>query len=181
MAIAAVEDAIIAACIAALNGKARDAESLPGGWTLDMLQRSLQIAPCVYVAYQGSTPGQDFYKHKGRFTVYTVSKGSTEPQRRRGNSRVMGAYDMLERLLPALSILAVPDIGQLKVTGVENLFRDAMFELGGTVYGIQCELPNMPFDPPDISSLQDFVTWHAEHQVGGADTPNPVDEFTVKE
>ncbi len=181
MHIAAVEDAIIAACNTALDGRARQAESLPGGWSLDMLKSALQFAPSVFVAYQGSDIGSDFYRHNGRFTVYVVSKGADELRRRRGNTRIMGAYDMLDRLVPALAVLTIPNIGKLSLASIDNLFRDAMFDLGGTVYGIQCKVRSMSFAAPDEDTLNDFVTWHAEHEVGDADTPNAIDEFIVQE
>lgn len=174
------EDAIIAHCKNALGDKVKTVESLPGGWTLDMLNRALQMAPCVFVAYQGSDEGADEFKHKGRFTIYTVSKGATEPQRRRGNSRIMGAYDMVDILLGQIAILTVPDAGKVNWTSVDNLFRDAMFEMGGTVYGIQLTVANMPLSIIDKDELNDFLSVAAEHQVGDADTPNPTDEYSVR-
>ncbi len=164
--IATVEDALLAEIGAALGNTVRKTGSLPGGWTLDALQRALQFAPGAYVAFQGANPGSGAGYLNGRFTVYVVSKGASEADRRRGNARVMGAYDMLERLLPRLAVLRVPDIGSLKVAGVDNLFRDAMFELGGTVYGINLGLPNMPFDyQADTTSLDDFITFDAIYDI----------------
>lgn len=180
MKILAIENALISLCQDTLKDKVREVASLPGGWSLDMLNRSLQKAPCVYVAYQGSALGKDETSHNARFTVYTVSKGADEEQRRRGNPRIMGAYDMLSALVPKLNNQVVKDIGRLKMASIDNLFRDALFDIGGTVYGIQLTLNAAPFDEFDIGSLNDFLTVHAEHQVGGNDTPNAADIINVR-
>jgi phage gp37-like protein len=161
--ISAIEDKILAEAKDVMGNTVRLVETLPGGWTMETLKRALQFAPGVYVAFNGAVPGLDDGYLDGRFSVYTVSKGASEKDRRRGNPRVIGAYDMVEMLLPRLSVLSVADIGSAKVSGVDNLFRDAMFELGGTVYGINLTMPNMPFDyRADESALADFVLFHAE-------------------
>jgi phage gp37-like protein len=161
--IATIEDAILAVGTAALGNTVRKIETVPGGWTMATLTRALQFAPGVYVAFHGAVPGASEGYYNGRFTVYMVSKGASEEDRRRGNNRIIGAYEMLERMLPPLSVLTVQDIGSPMVTGIENLFRDAMFELGGTVYSINLTMPNMPFDYRlDESGLANFVLFHAE-------------------
>ena len=178
--LAAIEDALLAEVDAALGNTIRRRDSLPGGWTLDTLRRALQFAPGAYVAFQGAKPGARQGYHDGRFTVYVVSKGASESGRRRGNARVIGAYDMLERLLPRLSVLTVPDIGSIRIAGIENLFRDAMFDLGGTVYGINLELPNMPFDyAADLASLDDFVTFDARYDLDTTQDGELLAEDTV--
>lgn len=161
--ISGVEDAIIAAANAALGATVRKIETVPGGWTMDSLTRALQFSPGVYVACHGFAPGSADDCLDGRFTVYVVNKGASEEDRRRGNARVIGAYEMIELLLPRLSSMTVPEIGSLAVKGVDNLFRDAMFDLGGTVYGINLTLPNVSLDyQADESQLADFVLFHAE-------------------
>lgn len=167
--ISGVEDAILAEVVAALERTVSKVETIPGGWTMDALTRALQFAPGVYCAFLGTSPGQNEGYHTGRFTVYLVSKGASETDRRRGNSRVIGAYDMLERLLPRLDGLDIPEVGRLRVSGVENLFRDALFDLGGTVYGITMNLPNMPFVAFDGTALDLFDTFHADLDQAPAD------------
>lgn len=178
--IAAVEDAVLAEVAATLGGTVRKTGSLPGGWSVDSLQRALQFSPGVYVAFQGMTPGAGSEYHHGRFSCYVVSKGAAEADRRRGNARVIGAYDMLERLLPRLANLAVPDVGTLKLRGVDNLFRETLIELGGTVYGINLELPNMPFDyTADLATLDDFVTFDVVHDLDTTQDSEPLAEDHV--
>lgn len=172
--IADIEDRILEIAETALTDKVRVYASLPGGWTLDMLERALQTAPGIYTTFAGSTRKQEGV-HDGRFTVYTVTKGADESARRRGTPRVIGAYEMVERLAADLDESAVTDIGTLIVNGIDNLFRDAMFDLGGTVYGIQLTLPNMPFEYAlDLAGLDDFVTFDARYDLDTAQDDEPV-------
>lgn len=185
--IATVEDAIIAAAKTALGFPAapvvREVESLPGNWTIEMLQRALQFAPGVHVAFVGGQAGTDDAYLNGRFVVYVVTKGVREKERRLGNPRVIGAYEIVSRLAPRLRGLRVTDVGTLKIVSVENPFTELMLDLGGTVYGITCEMPNMPW-PDDTAyaagTLADFITYHAEHRFDPASpTPDAEDEVAL--
>jgi phage gp37-like protein len=172
--IATVEDALLAEVVATFGATLRHQDSLPGGWTLDTLKRALQLSPGVYVAFTGLTPGGNEGYHNGRFSVYAVTKGASDTTRRRGTARVLGAYDILEQLLPRLDGLLVPDVATARVSGVDNLFRDAMFDLGGAVYAIQLTVPNMPLDyQVDESTLDDFVTFDAVHDLDTDQTGEP--------
>lgn len=173
-----VEQAILAAAESALANTVQVKETLPGGWTLDMMKRALQFAPGVYVTWHGGQPSNSPKYLNARFSLYVVTKGATDQVRRSGGPMVIGAYDMVERLIPVVDRLQVESIGHLKLRGVENLFRDALFNLGGTVYGIQLEMPNMPFNSKfDISTLADFETYAADHLVG--DGPVASDQLNL--
>lgn len=175
-AIAKTEDAILEAVNATLGNKLRTRGTLPGGWTMDTLRRALQLAPAAYVTWQGGQPGGPRGHLDGRFTLYVVTRGADEENRRRGTQTAIGSYEIVERLLFPLSGLQVPDVGTLHLQGVDNLFRDAMFDLGGTVYGIQLTAPKMPFPAPgDINDLSGFESYSATHVVGGADDPDAED------
>lgn len=180
--IAAVEDALLAEVGAALGKTIRQSGSLPGGWTHDSLQRALQFAPGVFVGFSGMTAGQSPGYQTGRFAVYAVTKGAVDTDRRRGTARVAGAYDLLETLLPRLERLEIADIGVVRVRSVDNLFRDAMFDLGGAVYAVQLELPNLPFDyRADAASLDDFATFDAVYDINepiGSGEPEANDHLT---
>ncbi len=175
--ISTIEDALLTVVGSTLGTTVRRKESLPGGWTHDMLSRALQYSPGVYACFQGGRRGVGDGYQTGRFTVYAVAKGAREAERRRGNARVIGAYEMLEFLLPVLDGLQVPDIGTMEVTGIDNLFRDAMFDLGGTVYGISLAMGNMPLDYlTDTAALDDFVTFDATYDIDTTQDGEPVAE-----
>lgn len=164
-AIATVEDTVLAAAGATFGSTLRKRESLGGGWTMEMLDQALQKSPGVYVAFLGGGKVEAGV-FDGRFMVYAVTKGAREVDRRVGNQRVIGAYEIVERLLPRLDGLLVAGIGSLTITGVDNLFREAMFDLGGTVYGIGLTLPNLPLAPAiNPADLADFVTFAADYDL----------------
>lgn len=167
--IATVEDAIVAKAKTALGFPAapvvKQVETLPGGWTQDMLRRALQMAPGVHIAFLGGqVQSSGGYIH-ARFAAYAVSKGAREEERRRGNAREIGAYEICERLGTHLDELDIPDLGTLFARGVENVFSEAMFDLGGTVYALTLELPNLPWPAKDISTLAPFVTFEGTHSM----------------
>jgi hypothetical protein len=141
----------------------------------------MQFAPGVYVAFQGASGGTGEGYLNGSFSVYVVTKGVSDDSRRRGTPRVIGAYDLVNLLAPVLGGMAVEGVGTLHLTGIDNLFRDATFDLGGTVYAIQLALPNMGFDfQVDESTLSDFVLWHADHYnpdgIAAGEAPLATDE-----
>ncbi len=147
-------------------------ETLPGNWTIETLQRALQFAPGVYVAFLGGTKSSDGGYIDARFALYVVTKGAREEERRHGNPREIGAYEIVSILGTKLDRLDVPDIGTLCVRGVENPFTEAMFDLGGTMYALALELPNLPWDAKDISGLAPFITFEGTHSMApGPDEP----------
>lgn len=163
--IADVETAILATATTALGNTVRKIESIPGGWTMAALTRALQFSPGVYVAFLGFAKSKSEDCLDGRFACYMVTKGASEQDRRHGNQRVIGAYDMIEIMLPRLASMRLPDGGSLTVGGVDNLFRDVMFDLGGTVYGINLTLPAVSLDyQADLTGpgLADFILFHGE-------------------
>lgn len=169
--IATVEAAILAQVQTTLGAAVKVKESLAGSWTLDLLKKAIQMAPGVYVAFLSGrgNPDADGYMD-GSFVVFVVAGGPLEAQRRQGTPRVIGAYEIVERLVPVLAGLNVPDVGTLRVQDVNNLFKEATFELGGTVYGITLSLPNMPMTyQADLARLADFITFAADYDLQPAD------------
>lgn len=181
--IADTEDAIIVKAQAVLGNTVKEVISIEGGWTLDMLKRALQFAPSVYVAFLGGKRGIDEGYHSGRFAVYVVTKAALATARRRGTPREIGAYDIVELLSRDLDGMDIGDIGNLAQQSIDNLFRDAMFELGGTVYGLMYEVASMPLGyAADETTLDDFITFHADHDINqdgdidAADTVTGLDQ-----
>lgn len=184
--IATVEAAIIARAMTALGfpnaNVVREVKTLPGGWTLESLKRALQFAPGVHVAFLGGPKGADGGYIEGSFAAYVVTKGAREEDRRHGNPRVIGAYEIVSILGTQLDRLDVPDIGSLSVKSVENLFSEPAFELGGTIYAVMLGLPNLPWPEKDITSLAPFVTFEGTHSMApGADEPAHQTKVTLEQ
>lgn len=175
--ISQIEDDMKAQISAALGDTVRVVDTLPGPWSYDLLVRILQKAPCVYVAFIGGV--QDLKAGnvatlKGKFDVYIISKEADEETRRRGNKRVIGCYDMLAAIIPELHGHDAADVGSLNFTGIDNLFGDGVFALGGTVYAANFEIPNMPFERV-APVLDSFVTFATESTLA-ADAPKTLGE-----
>lgn len=178
--ISQIEDALLAKAELLLEDKVRVFESLPGGWTMDMLTRALQKAPGVYVAFQGLRESSHRQMFDGRFTLYCVTKGADELARRRGNSRVIGSYDMVCILAPVFARFTIDEIGTSRVRGVDNLFRDAMFDLGGTVYGIQIEVPHLSLSElDDGADLNDFESLLIQYDIDTDQEEEPLAEDNI--
>ena len=143
--IAHIEDTILSVVNDRLKNYLRATASLPGAWSVDLLKLLLQQAPGVFVAFVGGEfDGNTVTLLNARFDVYVVTKEPTELSRRRGSPVVLGAYEIIQALLPYLNNLTIPGYGSLRGKSVTNLFANILTELGGTVYGMSFELPRMP-------------------------------------
>ncbi len=182
MSIQLVEDAILEKVTNTLPGVLNDSGSLPGNWSLDLLKRLLQKSPAVYVSFLGGnqTNQSDLAIINAKFDVYIVSKGADEETRRRGNDRVIGGYEMIERLAPLLNGLTIPGIGSLELKSVKNMFAGAMLDIGGTVYALTFELPRLVFEKQlDPVGLGQFITFHTESDFNGDGTTDITNHFDL--
>lgn len=176
--LAKIEDAVIERCKSLLGEHVRTVESLPGSWNDDTLKAALRRVPGIYVAWSGGTATSGARAGiNGRYVVYAVTgHASGQRDRRRGNSREIGAYEILERVVPGLHGYSVAGVGSLQLERVDNLYSDRADQQGVVIYGASFSLNKMMFPPVlDAADLADFVTFHANHQQpDGADTETHV-------
>lgn len=172
--LATIEDAIIERCKKVLGEHVRTVEDLPGRWSETTLRAALRKTPGVYVAWGGSSGGGDNNQAttNARYVVYVVtSHASGERERRRGNSRQVGAYELVERVAPAVHGLKVDKIGSLSLESIDNLYSDRFDKEGVVIYGLAYRL-KLTFPPAfDVNNLNDFELYTGTHQVGGEDDP----------
>lgn len=168
--IAALEDAMITALQNALGTHVREVTSLPGPWSLDLLRRLLQRAPSCYVSWLGGQAGGgNFVSIDSRVDVIVVTKNARgETARRRGGPVTMGAYDIIETILPALHDRDMGGLGTLALMQVQNVFNEATFELGATVYAAQFRIP-CEIDASLPANLGNFATFHQDVDMAPAD------------
>ena len=173
-AITAVEDYLIARVKAdALGQKLRAVESLPGVWDAATLSQVLKSMPGVFISFLGGSggpSGNHTAALESRWTVYAVTgHASGQAARRRGDGREIGAYEILERLVPLLHGHTIPDYGTLKLTDISNLFTDGADFRGVALYGATFTLP-LAFPPVlDASALDDFTTFGAAYDLAPPD------------
>lgn len=178
--IGTIEDALLGIAKATLGDTIKQCQSIGGVWTEQSLQRALQFAPGVYVAFIGASKAGLLGYMNLSYSVYCVSKGSDDVNRRRGNPRVIGAYDLVARLSTAFSGAVLVDIGSIELQRIENLFADALFDIGGSVYALQLSIPNVSFaTAQDVTGLDDFMTFDGRFSQGD-DAPLAHDIVTLE-
>lgn len=180
--LADVEDAIIARCQQVVGQSVRTVEDLPGRWDEQTLRSAMRQAPGVYVSWSGGRGEGNASQPRAalRYAIYFVtSHASGERARRRGDSREVGAYELIERVVPAVHGLTVDGVGTLALESVDNLYSSRLEQQGVMVYGASYRLAATFPAPLDVNTLDAFTTYHATHQVGGADDPDAVDQVDL--
>ena len=187
--IAKIEDQIIAECRSALTvGRkllVRDIDTIPGAMSAAILQRLIQRAPGCYVAFiDGQSDNVNAACFSPRFDVIAVTghKGGEQP-RRRGDKTQIGAYQILEYIIPRVHNCRVADVGALYFRGIHNLFNEATFDLGATVYYARFQVPSVRLEPPSSATNResDFVTFSAEHDINGDKRAEQRTEVTLEQ
>jgi phage gp37-like protein len=165
--IAEAEDAIVAAIEDALGQTVQTIETLPGPWDQDALALAFRKMPGVWVYFDGGAPGKGRGRLNGQFLVYAVtSHASGGRERQRGSSRQIGAYEIIERVVPRLDQHSAGNLGTLRFGGLRVLTPASAQRKGVAVYEMSFGL-EMPFPAPrDASELADFAIYSATHEVG---------------
>lgn len=166
------EDALIAAIKGALGQNVKTVDSLPGNWDANMLSRLIVNAPAAYVAFLGgSAPGTSdtLAALSSLWGVYAVTTDpSGQATRRRGGPVSIGAYEILQRVVPTLHNLTITDVGTLAFTGIDNLFTGTLAKQNLTIYEAQFKLP-LTFENEVVTALDDFITFHADYDFAPPD------------
>lgn len=175
--IAGVEDGILAVVNATLPGVLKATGPLPGAWSLELLKLLLQKAPGVYVSFGGGDLVMaNNCLLNARFDVYVVALGANALTRLRGAGNIIGAYTIIEALVRALNGHTVAGAGSLRGKSVTNLFSNVLLENGGSVYGLQFELPRLPLDAVlDSAALANFLILNIDSSL----TTPGADDFTT--
>jgi hypothetical protein len=163
----AAEDALVARIKAISGDGLRACESLPANFDVAEVHARNRLAPAVYVAFLGGTPiAENELVLDAEFAVFVLTAGANERQRRRGAAPAQGsgAYQLMMLILPLLHGYALPEIGTLTCTGVQNLFSDELDKLGISLYGATFKVPLVieAGDDPE-GRIADFLTFHADY------------------
>ncbi|KGE77651.1 phage protein Gp37 [Halomonas salina] len=173
--LAEIEDAIIARCQEVVGDSVKTVADLPGRWDNKTLRAALRKVPGIYVAW-GGAKGEGSSRQPvahARYVVYVVTgHASGERERRRGNSRQVGAYELLERVVPAVHNLSVDGVGTLAFENLDNLYADHFDNEGVVIYGAAYRLKLMFPAAFDVNDLAPFTLYTATHQVGDEDDPD---------
>lgn len=163
-----VEDKLIVEIKAALTVggqlKVRTVDSLPSDWDQDMLRRFAKLAPAVLIAFVGGvvkeTGASDSVTIESQWAVIAITAhASGEAARRRGDAQQIGAYEIVETLIPRLHGATIPDEGSLSLGEIQNLWNGDVEKQGLTVYAMRFTMPMTLVYQADIALLNDFITF----------------------
>lgn len=172
MSIAGIEQHLIDRIKTRFGNRLKGVESLPADWDAETFKRILRLTPGVFVVFAGGQAEAGSTRLLGHWGVVAVTThASGELARRRGDTREIGAYEIVEICIPLLHDHQVPDVGTLQFQGVENLFTGDLEKQGAAIYGADFLLP-MAIEAPDgggADPLDAFVTFHAEHDLAPTD------------
>lgn len=164
-----VETFLIDRAKAALGTRVRGVESLPGDWDDEMFKRFAAIVPGVFVAFLGGGLRQDTGTNEptidSRWGLYCCTGHPTELARRHGDAMQIGAYTLLQVLMPLVHGLTMPGVGTFNLVDVQNLFTGTVERQALTVYALVFGLPMTMELVPDPALLTPFETFDAKYDV----------------
>jgi len=176
-----VENNLITTIKEAFNNTLRAVESLPGALTLTMIKTMLTSSPAVYVSFLG---GRNLGQHSWETTwaCYAVTRQGDQQKRRQGEARVIGAYNIIDQLIPLIDNHLIAEVGTFSFQRAQNLFTVPLDKQGVTVYAATFTIMLEKSYQADTSAMNDFATFNADHSlVPGADEPAAVDNLTLEQ
>lgn len=175
----AVERHVVATLSTAAGGVVRQVGAISAQLDEATIKRVLTQAPGLYVSFLGAVRQGSARLLAAKIGVYAISKNAAGKEaQRQGNASAIGAYDLVELVCAALDRHIVPQVGELRLDEISNLFSEAFAQLGCTVYGITFELPLALPAEVDTSDLADFETFHGNWDIpvhGNVAPPLPAD------
>lgn len=183
MSIASVEQHLVDAIKTRFGARLKGVESLPSDWDSKVVDRMMVLAPCAFVVFAGGPALAGTNEIAGRWIVVAVTahKGS-EVARRRGDAREIGAYEIIETVVPLLHDMTIVGTGTLRFVDMANLFNQVDESRGLAIYGAGFDLPmGMEAATDDgADPLDAFITFHAEHDLAPIDgTSEAADTVTL--
>lgn len=151
--------------------KLKTVESLPGNWDDDTMRRLLRQVPGVFVVWAGAQPasardGGTAGLATGLWLVYcATAHANGEAARRLGDSKQIGAYELVETLIPQLNGLTIPGEGTLALAKVENLYSGTIDKQGLALYVLHFNMPQAWPTEVDESTLGNFEELHGLYDI----------------
>lgn len=172
-AIDKAEDWLVAKCTEVAGEHFKSIEGGPGDWSEAYLTRVLKAAPAIRVAWLGGPrkgrPAETLLLDS-QWAVHVAFGwgGPAERLARRGKGARIGAYRACELLAPILNHETIPDVGQIHVSGIHNMWNGETDKAGIAAYAIGLEIP-LSLDPDESvgADYADFLTAGIEWDLPG--------------
>lgn len=175
----AIERHLVSTLRSAAGDAVRQVDAIPSQLDEPTIRRVLNQAPGLYVSFLGAVRQGSARLLTAKMGVYAVARNAAGKEaQRQGDSSAIGAFDLVELVCAILDRHVVPNVGELQLAEISNLFSAAFAEIGCTVYGITFSLPLSLPDQVDTSDLAPFETFHANWDVpvhGNVEPPLPAD------
>jgi len=150
-----------------LGKKVRAVESLPAEWTEELLAKLLRVFPAVYIVFAGgrNLGGSPGVRLDSRWVIYVVTgHAGGAAQRKQGDGREAGAYDLLSRVLTCLNGHSFSS-GSMLLENVDTLATARSEQQGVIVYGSTWRLPMMVEADFTEDATTDFDGLDAEYDL----------------
>jgi len=166
-----------------LGDHVRTFDTLPAGFGADELKNRLRTAPGLFVAFLGGPRrGGTSTVITATFAVFALTAQPIEAQRRQGDARTIGAYEMISIAAAALDGHVIKGVGTLTLSQVANLYAAELEAIGVALYSASFEIPlalKLPEDPAALADfLKIFVQWDVPPAQPHGD-PLPADPRSV--
>lgn len=167
---------MIAAIGALLTTRIRTVDSIPASFSAEELADRLRLAPAVYVGFLG---GQAVAEDSttvldAEFMVYALTQNASgERARRRGDPTAIGAYEIIETVVPELhgmKIMAgappvrVPGTGTLTFKSLANLWAEQLDKEGVSLYAATFTV-ELTFTKGLPANIGDFIRFGAQYDI----------------
>ncbi|WP_368565494.1 phage protein Gp37 [Pseudoxanthomonas sp. UTMC 1351] len=182
MSIAQIEQAFIDIAKARFGTHLRTVESLPADWDSETFKRILRLAPGLFVVFGGGAAMDQSTDIRSQWVLLAVTAhASGERARRHGDSREIGAYEIIETAVPLFHDRQVPGVGLIRFEAIENLFTAAIEEQGAAIYGARFSLPMTITAPPPggTDPLDAFLTFNSTLDAAPADGRPEAEDVVV--
>lgn len=175
MSIKQIEDHLVTRIKTHFGSVLKAVDTLPTDFDANEFERVLRLAPGVFISFGFGPAMKDSAIQRvtiaSRWTIIAVSgNAGGEKQRRHGSLVEIGAYEIMERLIPLLHDYVVPDVGTLSLMDADNLFSGELDKKGVSMYAAVFTLP-MTFESNlfDENGLDDFITFHGDYDLAAPD------------
>ena len=150
----------------------------------DVLRQVTGAAPAVFLAPLGGpvAGGPDNMQVPFVWSwLFVTNHAAGQQQQLRGDARALGAYPLMQLVLPNIHGMTIPGVGTVSVTKIENLFSARTKSTGISMWAAPCKVKvPMPINF-DNTTLDAFLETTATHQLVDANEPAAVDNVQLEQ
>lgn len=175
--ITSVEDALVQKTIAVVVNAQKQSllktcDHLPGELNLGLLKKLSKRSPSVLWSFLGGRPSdtENSVQLKSAWVAFIVtSHASGEKERRRGDARTAGAYQILCKLIPEINNFTLQGVGTFNFKQARNLYSNQLEGNHVALYAASFELP-VTLSLEEDAALDTFQAFHVDYDIPDHET-----------